>query len=215
MLLSATDDAPGQTTAVNGAIVDVERLLQVLYPEPSPTPFVLEDGVGDEELMPAAVLFPIVCRIDEPTVLLTQRTAHLKDHPGQISFPGGRCESADHSPAHTALRETFEEIGLTREHVELVGYLPEYRTATGFRVTPVVAMVTPPFDLRLDAFEVAEAFEVPLSFLMDPANHQRHSLHYRGKLRHYYAMPYGDYFIWGATAGIIMSLYRALQASAG
>jgi len=146
--------------------------------------------------------------------LLTQRTAHLKDHPGQISFPGGRCELADGSPADTALREADEEIGLSSAHIEIAGYLPEYLTSTGFRVTPVVAMITPPFELRLDAFEVEEAFEVPLSFLLDPANHQQHSLHYRGKLRHYYAMPYGDYFIWGATAGMIMSLYRALAASA-
>lgn len=198
-------------TVAASCAVDLDVLRQVLHSTPARTPFVLEDGVGDEELMPAAVLFPIVLRIGEPTVLLTQRTAHLKDHPGQISFPGGRCESADPSPAHTALRETAEEIGLSPATVEIVGYLPEYRTSTGFRVTPVVATVTPPFDLCLDAFEVAEAFEVPLSFLMDPSNHQQHSLHYRGKLRHYYAMPYGDYFIWGATAGIIMSLYRALE----
>ena len=213
MLLSATDALPGPASAASGGAVDLERLQQALCPQPSETPFVLEDGVGDEELTPAAVLFPIVRRLDELTVLLTQRTAHLKDHPGQISFPGGRCESTDASPAATALRETNEEIGLSSAHVEIIGYLPEYRTATGFRVTPVVAMVTPPFDLRLDAFEVAEAFEVPLSFLLDPANHQRHSLHYRGKLRHYYAMPFGDYFIWGATAGMIMSLCRALESS--
>ncbi|WP_409559323.1 CoA pyrophosphatase [Accumulibacter sp.] len=208
---SAAEALSGPPPAAASSAVDLDLLRQVLLAEPSPASFVLEDGVGDEELMPAAVLFPIVQRMGEPTVLLTQRTAHLKDHPGQISFPGGRCESADSSPAHTALRETAEEIGLSPANVEIVGYLPEYRTSTGFRVTPVVAMVTPPFDLCLDAFEVAEAFEVPLSFLMDPANHQQHSLHYRGKLRHYYAMPYGDYFIWGATAGIIMSLYRALE----
>lgn len=214
MLSSATEDLPGLATVPSGRVVNVERLPQVLYAEPSPNPHVLEDGVGDEELLPAAILFPIVLRGGEPTVLLTQRTAHLKDHPGQISFPGGRCEAVDASPADTALRETVEEIGLSPVHVEIIGYLPEYRTATGFRVTPVVALVTPPFDLQLDAFEVAEAFEVPLSFLMDSANHQQHSLHYRGKLRHYYAMPYGDYFIWGATAGIIMSLYRALATDA-
>ena len=193
--------------------VDLDRVRLVLHREPSRASFVLEDGVGDEELTPAAVLFPIVQRSEAPTVLLTQRTTHLKDHPGQISFPGGRHESADPSPAHTALREAAEEIGLSEAQVDIVGYLPEYRTATGFRVTPVVALVTPPFDLQLDSFEVAEVFEVPLAFLLDPANHQRHSLHYRGKLRHYYAMPYGRYFIWGATAGIIMSLYRALAAA--
>lgn len=192
--------------------IDLDRLREVLQAAPSPTAFILEDGVGDETLTPASVLFPIVLRPGEPTVLLTQRTAHLRDHPGQISFPGGRAEPEDPSPAHTALREAEEEVGLLPAHIEIAGYLPEYRTSTGFRVTPVVAMVTPPFDLRPDPFEVAEVFEVPLAFLLDPANHQQHSLHYRGKLRSYYAMPYGDYFIWGATAGMIMSLYHALVA---
>ncbi|MDA0188869.1 MAG: CoA pyrophosphatase [Proteobacteria bacterium] len=158
----------------------------------------------------AAVLFPIVLRPAAPTVLLTRRTDHLKDHPGQISFPGGRVEPDDVSPAHTALREAEEEIGLVPAHVEIAGYLPEYLTSTGFRVTPVVAVVTPPFSLRLDPFEVAEAFEVPLDFLLDPANHRRHALHYRGRLRHFHAMPWREYFIWGATAGMIVSLSRAL-----
>jgi len=191
---------------------DLGRLRAALFAAPASGVFVLEDGVGEETLTPASVLFPIVLRPAAPTVLLTQRTAHLKDHPGQISFPGGRAEPEDPSPAHTALREAEEEIGLPAGRVEIAGYLPEYRTGTGFRVTPVVAMVTPPFDLRPDPFEVAEVFEVPLAFLLDPANHKRHALHYRGQLRHYYAMPYGDYFIWGATAGMIMSLYQALGA---
>ena len=207
--MSSTEAVLGPPAASSSA-VDLDRIRRVLNASPSRTHFVLEDGVGDEELTPAAVLFPIVQRVGGATVLLTQRTAHLKDHPGQISFPGGRREPADPSPAHTALREASEEIGLSPAHVEIAGYLPEYLTSTGFRVTPVVAMVTPPFDLQLDAFEVAEAFEVPLAFLLDPVNHQQHSLHYRGKLRHYYAMPYGEYFIWGATAGIIVSLCRAL-----
>jgi len=205
---------PGQVISVAAGLELATRLREVLCPAPSPSPCVLEDGVGDEDLTSAAVLFPIVNRAIEPTVLLTQRTDHLKDHGGQISFPGGRCENADASPAQTALREAEEEIGLSSTHVDIVGYLPEYRTATGFRVTPVVAIVTPPFDLLLDAFEVKEVFEVPLAFLLDPANHQRHSLHYRGKLRQYYAMPYGDYFIWGATAGMIVSLYHALAGGA-
>lgn len=191
---------------------DLERLRAALFPAPAPGIFVREDGVGEETLTPASVLFPIVLRPAAPTVLLTQRTAHLKDHPGQISFPGGRAEPADPSPAHTALRETEEEIGLPAGRIEIAGYLPEYCTSTGFRVTPVVAMVTPPFELRTDPFEVAEVFEVPLAFLLDPANHKRHALHYRGQLRHYYAMPYGDHFIWGATAGMIMSLYQAIGA---
>ena len=190
--------------------VDLERLRASLLSEPADGDFVQEDGGEGLPLTPAAVLFPIVLRDDGHTVLLTQRTAHLRDHAGQISFPGGRVEAADMSPLHTALRETEEEIGLDRQQVKILGYLPEYRTGTGFRVTPVVALVTPPFELALDPFEVAEAFEVPLSFLLDPANHQRHSLHYRGALRHFYAMPYGDYFIWGATAGMIRSLTERL-----
>lgn len=192
--------------------IDLGRLRQALHAEPSPVGFASDDGVGERKLTPASVLVPIVLRPDAPTVLLTQRTEHLRDHPGQISFPGGRAEPEDASPAHTALREAEEEIGLHAAHIEIAGYLPEYRTITGFSVTPVVAMVTPPFDLRLDTFEVAEAFEVPLAFLLDPANHQKHSLHHSGKLRYYYAMPYGNYFIWGATAGMIMSLYAAMGA---
>jgi 8-oxo-dGTP pyrophosphatase MutT (NUDIX family) len=190
--------------------VDLERLRESLLSEPGGNDFVQEDGGEGLPLTPAAVLFPIVLRDHGQTVLLTQRTAHLRDHAGQISFPGGRVEADDASPVHTALRETEEEIGLSREHVEILGYLPEYRTGTGFRVTPVVALVKPPFELALDSFEVAEAFEVPLAFLLDPSNHQRHSLHYRGALRHFFAMPYGDYFIWGATAGMIRSLSERL-----
>ncbi|HLO65010.1 MAG TPA: CoA pyrophosphatase [Azonexus sp.] len=190
--------------------VDLERLRASLLPEPLAGQFVQEDGAADLPLTPAAVLFPIVLRDGGYTVLLTQRTAHLRDHAGQVSFPGGRVEAHDLSPMDTALRETEEEIGLARERVEVLGFLPEYRTGTGFRVTPVVALVRPPFDLQPDPFEVAEIFEVPLSFLLDPANHQQHSLHYRGALRNYFAMPYGEYFIWGATAGMIRSLSERL-----
>ena len=160
---------------------------------------------------PAAVLVPLVARGQVPTVLLTRRTDHLHHHPGQISFPGGRVEDADTSPIDTALRETEEEIGLHRRHVELIGTLPDYLTGTGFRVTPVVGLVTPPFELTLDAFEVAEAFEVPLSHFLDPANHEQHSIVHEGRVRQFHAMPYQGYFIWGATAGIIMSLYRVLR----
>ncbi len=197
----------------NRSDIELEHLRLALFPEPARTVFVAEDGVADENLTPASVLFPIVLRAEGPSVLLTQRTDHLRDHPGQISFPGGRVEPEDVSPADTALREANEEIGLSSEHVEIVGYLPEYRTGTGFRVTPVVALLRPPFDLSPDAEEVAEIFEVPLAFLMDPSNHQQHQMHHRGKLRTYVAMPYGDYFIWGATAGIIATLYRALTQS--
>lgn len=160
---------------------------------------------------PAAVLVPLVARGQVPTVLLTRRTDHLHHHPGQISFPGGRVEAADTSPIDTALRETQEEIGLDRRHIELIGTLPDYLTGTGFRVTPVVGLVTPPFELTLDAFEVAEAFEVPLSHFLDPANHEQHSIVHEGRVRQFHAMPYQGYFIWGATAGIIMSLYRVLR----
>lgn len=190
--------------------LDIERLRASLLAEPASGQFVQEDGFDDRPLTPAAVLFPIVQRAAGQTVLLTQRTAHLRDHAGQISFPGGRVEATDQSPIHTALRETEEEIGLSREHIDVLGFLPEYRTGTGFCVTPVVGLVRPPFELALDPFEVAEAFEVPLDFLLDPLNHQRHSLHHRGALRHYFAMPYGEYFIWGATAGMIRSLSERL-----
>jgi 8-oxo-dGTP pyrophosphatase MutT (NUDIX family) len=192
--------------------IDLGRLRSALFAAPERTVFVAEEGVGDEELIPASVLFPIVLRENGASVLLTQRTDHLRDHPGQVSFPGGRVEPDDSSPAHTALREAQEEIGLAAEHVEIVGYLPEYRTGTGFRVTPVVALVRPPFELSPDKQEVAEIFEVPLAFLMDPSNHQQRLIHNRGKLRPYFAMPYGDYFIWGATAGIIVALHQALMA---
>ena len=205
--ISRPDREPVRT---HFAGVDLARLRSVLQPLPSRTVFVLEDGFCDQKLTPASILFPIVLRESGPTVLLTQRTEHLKDHPGQISFPGGRVEPEDISLAHTALRESEEEIGLSSTHVEIVGYLPEFRTITGFRVTPVVAIVTPPFDLRPEPGEVAEIFEVPLAFLMDPTNHQQHSLPCQGKLRHYFATPYKEYYIWGATAGIIVALSHAL-----
>ena len=174
--------------------ISLDQLRAAAAPEPLQGVVVQEDGSDALALTPAAVLFPIVQHATGLTVLLTQRTAHLKDHAGQISFPGGRVEPEDLSPLHTALRETEEEIGLARRHVEPLA------------VTPVLALVQPPFELQLDSFEVAEAFEVPLAFLLDPANHQQHSLHYRGALRSYYAMPWGEYFIWGATAGMIRSL---------
>jgi 8-oxo-dGTP pyrophosphatase MutT (NUDIX family) len=162
----------------------------------------------------AAVLLPIVLRDANPTLLLTQRTAHLTDHPGQISFPGGRVEITDTSPIETALRETEEEVGLSRRHVEIIGTLPDYATITGYLVTPVVAIVHPPFDLRADPHEVAEIFEVPLSFLMDGMNHQRRTVDFPNELgrRSFYAMPYDRFFIWGATAGILRNLFHYLRA---
>ncbi len=159
---------------------------------------------------PASVLVPIVARPEALTVLLTRRTAHLREHSGQISFPGGRVEPGDDSAEATALRETREEIGLDARRIELLGTLSEYHTRTGFRVTPVVGLVSPPFELRLDAHEVDAAFEVPLSFLLDPANHQRHAREFQGRTVHYYAMVWGEHTIWGATAGMLVNLYRHL-----
>jgi 8-oxo-dGTP pyrophosphatase MutT (NUDIX family) len=182
--------------------------LRTCFLSHTPVPSPVEEGVPTGPLTPAAVLFPIVLRDPEPTVLLTRRTDHLHHHPGQVSFPGGRVEEQDASPVDTALRETEEEISLNRRHIELLGCLPLYRTGTGFEVTPVIGLVTPPFELMPDSFEVAEVFEVPLAFLLDPANHQRQRIEVRGELREYYAMPYGDHFIWGATAGMIVSLHR-------
>lgn len=177
---------------------------------------VTEPGVpAGEPLTPAAVLVPIVVRESGMTVLLTQRTAHLRDHAGQVSFPGGRCEPEDATPEATALREAHEEVGLAPGQVEVLGRLPEYHTSTGFRVMPVVGLVTPPLNLRLDDFEVADVFEPPLEFLLDPANHQRHKVEYRGALREYWAMPWKDYYIWGATAGMLVSLRRFLVAGDG
>ncbi len=162
----------------------------------------------------AAVLVPIVVRPSGLTVLLTQRTAHLRDHAGQVSFPGGRCEPGDASPVATALRESDEEVGIQAAQVEVLGTLPDYFTGTGFRVTPVVGVVTPPLNLRLDDFEVAEAFETPLDFLLDAANYRQESLDYAGSKRTYWAVPWQEYFIWGATAGMLVSLRECLQVDA-
>jgi len=158
---------------------------------------------------PAAVLVPVVMRTSL-SVLFTVRTANLSSHAGQISFPGGKMDIDDPTPTGTALREAEEEIGLDRSFVETLGYLDSYRTGTGFRIMPVVALVREGFELRPNPGEVAEVFEVPLGFLMDPANHQRHAREWRGRLRHYYAMPYGERYIWGATAGMLKNLHERL-----
>lgn len=163
------------------------------------------------ELCPAAVLVPLVERARRVTVLLTQRTEHLSHHAGQISFPGGRVEPRDRGAVDTALRETEEEIGLDRTHIEVVGRLDIYETVTGFSITPVVGIVDDGFSLRIDGAEVREAFEVPLDFVLDPANHQRHSREYDGARRYYDAMPYRDRYIWGATAGMLVNLSRRLS----
>jgi 8-oxo-dGTP pyrophosphatase MutT (NUDIX family) len=164
------------------------------------------------ELTRASVLIPVVGRASGLTVLFTQRTAHLHDHAGQISFPGGRAEAGDASAVATALRETFEEVGIAAERFEILGQLPEYLTRTGYCVTPVVGFLVPPFELTPDTFEVAEIFEVPLAFLLDPANHQRQSIVHEGIVRQFWAMPYEGRYIWGATAGMLMNFYRCLMS---
>jgi 8-oxo-dGTP pyrophosphatase MutT (NUDIX family) len=158
----------------------------------------------------AAVLVPIVDHPSGLTVIFTKRTSHLKAHSGQVSFPGGRAEPEDPTPEFTALREAQEEIGLAVETVEVLARLPDYRTRTGFRVTPVVGVITPPLALTPDPREVEEVFEVPLAFLLDPANHRRETRELQGRTVGYYVMRYGTHIIWGATAGMLMNLYRHL-----
>jgi 8-oxo-dGTP pyrophosphatase MutT (NUDIX family) len=169
----------------------------------------LEILAREQPIRPAAVLVALVDH-PQPTVLLTQRSAHLNDHAGQISFPGGKIDATDASPLEAALREAEEEIGLNREFIDPIGYLDLYGTSFGFRILPTVARVRPGFKLRISQSEVDEAFEVPLAFLMNPANHQLHSKEFRGVERTYYAMPYQDRYIWGATAGILRVLYERI-----
>jgi len=170
-----------------------------------------DEGARGREagLTPASVLVPIVAH-PELTVVFTQRTSHLKHHSGQISFPGGRAEPEDPTPEFTALREAEEEIGLARERVEVLARLPEYCTRTGFCVTPVIGVVSPPLALAPDTREVAEVFEVPLAFLLDPRNHERQSRELQGQTVGFYVIQYGERRIWGATAGMILTLYRML-----
>ncbi len=164
----------------------------------------------DNVLKPAAVLIPMVLRQDAINILFTRRTDELAHHPGQVSFPGGHVDAVDNSAEDAALRETEEEVGLGRQHIEIVGRLDTYKTRTGFSVVPVVGLVTPPFKIIPDPSEVAEVFEVPLMFLMDPVNHARHSRAFEGATREFYAMPYNEHFIWGATAGMVVNLYDVL-----
>ncbi len=169
----------------------------------------LEIIAREQPIRPAAVLIPIVDH-REPTVLLTQRAGHLADHAGQIAFPGGKIDTTDASPLDAALREAWEEIGLDRALVDPIGYLDLYGTGFGFRILPTVARVRPGFTLNINHSEVDDAFEVPLAFLMNPANHQLHSKEFRGMERSYYAMPYAERYIWGATAGILRILYERI-----
>jgi len=170
-----------------------------------------------ESLTPAAVLIAVLNRA-EPTVLFTQRTAHLNDHAGQISFPGGRRDPGDRDATHTALRETEEETGLIAGAIDVLGHIPNYRTGTGFLVTPVVGWVESPpgpGEYSHDEFEVAEVFEVPLAFLLNPANHRLETALFKGRLRTYHAMPWQGRYIWGATAGMLLSFYRVVTGASG
>jgi len=207
--------------AIDAAQLTAQALRRRFASPPSWQPETRGDGrlFEGRKRTAASVLVPLVEREGGLTVLLTQRTAHLSDHAGQISFPGGRAEIDDADAVATALREAEEEVGLARRHIDVIGSLPEYRTVTYYDVTPIVALVRPPFELALDAHEVAEAFEVPLAFLMTPANHQRHSLELAGQRREFLSMPWPQpegqrepYFIWGATAAMLRNLYRFLAA---
>ena len=175
----------------------------------------------DRQEAPAAVLVPLVMRGaqgDQPTVLLTQRTAHMSTHSGQVAFPGGKVDATDANATAAALREAQEEVGLAPEFVQVLGSLPTYFTGTAFVVTPVVALVQPGFALSANEHEVADVFEVPLSFLMNPANHRRHQFEAAGVRREWFSMPYvhpvtgKEHFIWGATAGMLRNFYRFLSA---
>jgi 8-oxo-dGTP pyrophosphatase MutT (NUDIX family) len=206
--------------AVDVARLNAEALRRRLHTPPAWAPEKLGDGglFDGAERSSASVLMPLVQRDEGLTVLLTQRTTHLRDHAGQISFPGGRAEVSDADAIDTALREAEEEVGLARRHVEVIGALPIYRTVTNYDVTPIVALVQPPFELVIDAHEVAEVFEVPLAFLMTPAHHQRHVFEFGGARREFLSMPWprpdgqGDHFIWGATAAMLRNFYRLLSA---
>ena len=175
-----------------------------------------EKQFSDRALVQASVLIPIVMR-ENPTVLLTERTLHLSNHSGQIAFPGGKADVNDVDATATALREAYEEVGLDAEYIQVLGELPQYTTGSAFVITPVVALVKTGFTLVRNQFEVADIFEVPLDFLMNPANHHRHTMEWEGAQREWLSMPYDDQFkqrfIWGATAGILRNFYRLLLVS--
>lgn len=196
-----------------------QALAQRFRSPPDWQPEIRTDGrIGNRPPAFASVLVPLVQRA-ELTVLLTRRTDHLTDHAGQISFPGGRAEPDDADAVATALREAREEIGLLPEHVDVIGQMPTYTTVTGFVVTPVVALVDADMTLQADPFEVAEMFEVPLAFLMNPAHHRHHAIDVAGVRREFLSMPWPSddanippYFIWGATAAMLRNLYRFLMS---
>jgi 8-oxo-dGTP pyrophosphatase MutT (NUDIX family) len=205
-----------QTQGRHGLFLPLTREIiaeRLARPAPPPDPcdvhlVTLGEGVQAFE---AAVLVPLVNRAGRVQVLFTQRTSHLDNHGSQISFPGGRAEEGDASREETALRETEEEVGLPRDAVALLGRMPLYENLSGFRITPVVGWVEPPFELKPDPFEVADVFEAPLVHFLNEANYQRREFHYRGRHRHYMAVPYEGRYIWGATAGMLYNLCRMLR----
>lgn len=171
----------------------------------------MSEILADKPFRPAAVLMPIVAR-EKPAFLFTQRAKELTTHSGQVAFPGGRIDPGDKDPSDAAMREAMEEVGLSREFITPLGYLDPYLSGTGFRIVPVVALVRSTFTLKLNPAEVRDAFEVPFDFLMSPENHLRHNREWRGLTRSYYAMSYGERYIWGATAGMIRRLYERLYS---
>jgi len=206
-----TQPAPPPATA-GGMLSPQHIAARLALPPPPPDPRDLHAiSLGEEGVLrEAAVLVPLVARATGLTLLLTQRTAHLSGHPGQISFPGGGVERGDLSREDTALREAEEEIGLPRSCVSVLGRLANYDVVSGFRITPVVGWVQPPFDLVADEYEVASVFEVPLAHFLNPANYTRHETFFEGRHRHYLAAPYEGRYIWGATAGMLYCLCRTL-----
>ena len=216
--------------AVPTAFLQPEALKARFAQPPVWQPEVVRENFTSDRLpAQAAVLVPIVMRGHQaasPTVLLTRRAAHMKTHSGQIAFPGGKVDPEDANMQATALREAEEDVGLAARHVQVIGELPVYITGTSFWVTPVIGLVSPDFELRLNADEVADVFEVPLSFLMNPANHRRHAFEWQGSQRQWFSMPYEErrtasngevqaveHFIWGATAGMLRNFYRFLAAN--
>ncbi len=191
---------------------EIAALLRLPPPPPDPRDLHVGSIAEGTKIKDAAVLVPVVARDGELNLLFTQRTEHLAAHAGQISFPGGGVEAADGSRMDTALRETEEEIGLARKHVQVLGSLPDYELATGFRITPVVGWIDTPFETWPDPYEVAEIFEIPLAHFLDTKRYQRCEYHFNGRHRHYVAIPFEGRYIWGATAGMLLSLAHMLSA---